>query len=132
MKSTLPKTFFLCGAIGWCMEILWTGLHSLLEGRFTMMGKTSLLMFPIYGCASVIGPVYKRIARFPVALRGSLYTIGIYFTEFVSGAFLKIFHICPWDYSSSPWNYKGLIRLDYAPLWFVAGLFFEKIVKKSS
>lgn len=132
MKSTLPKTFFLCGAIGWCMEILWTGLHSLLEGSFTMMGKTSLLMFPIYGCASVIGPVYKRIARFPVALRGSLYTIGIYFTEFVSGAFLKIFHICPWDYSSSPWNYKGLIRLDYAPLWFVAGLFFEKIVKKSS
>ena len=126
MKSTLPKTFFLCGAIGWCMEILWTGLHSLLEGSFTMMGKTSLLMFPIYGCASVIGPVYKRIARFPVALRGSLYTIGIYFTEFVSGAVLKLLHICPWDYSNTPWNYKGLIRLDYAPLWFAAGLFLKK------
>lgn len=132
MKSTMPKTFFLCGALGWCMEILWTGLHSLFEGRLTMMGKTSLLMFPIYGCASVIGPVYRRISRFPVLLRGSLYTVGIFCTEFVSGSVLKLFHICPWDYSHSPWNYKGLIRLDYAPLWFAAGLFFEKIVKKSS
>ena len=36
------KDFFLCGFTGWCLEILWTGLHSLVTGHFTMMGKTSL------------------------------------------------------------------------------------------
>ena len=43
------KDFFLCGFTGWCLEIFWTGLHSLFTGNFTMMGKTSLLMFPVYG-----------------------------------------------------------------------------------
>ena len=52
------SNFFLCGSAGWCLEILWTGLHSLLAGQRTMNGKTSLLMFPIYGCAAVIAPLY--------------------------------------------------------------------------
>ena len=38
------SNFFLCGSAGWCLEILWTGLHSLLDGQRTMNGKTSLLM----------------------------------------------------------------------------------------
>ena len=50
------KDFFLCGFTGWCLEIIWTGLHSLFTGHFTMMGKTSLLMFPVYGLAAVIRP----------------------------------------------------------------------------
>ena len=50
------KDFFLCGFTGWCLEILWTGLHSLVTGHFTMMGKTSLLMFPVYGLAALIRP----------------------------------------------------------------------------
>ena len=35
-----------------------------------------------------------------------------------------------WDYSRAKFNIKGVIRLDYAPLWFTAGLFFEKFLKK--
>ena len=31
---------------------------------------------------------------------------------------------------SCKFNIKGVIRLDYAPLWFTAGLFFEKFLKK--
>lgn len=42
----MKKAFILCGLTGWCMEILWTGLHSILSGELTMTGKTSLLMFP--------------------------------------------------------------------------------------
>ena len=42
--------FLLCGSVGWNMEILWTGFHSLLSGQWTLTGKSSLLMFPIYGC----------------------------------------------------------------------------------
>ena len=108
--------FLLCGAIGWCLEIFWTGLHSLLSGEFTMMGKTSLLMFPIYGCAAVIAPVSRKLSSVPAVIRGFLYTAGIFFTEFFTGTLLRYFHMCPWDYSNSPFQYKGLIRFDYTPL----------------
>lgn len=132
MKTHFSKTFLLCGATGWCMEILWSGLHSLLRRDPTLMGKTSLLMFPIYGCAAVIDPVSRKLSRVPAVLRGSLYTAGFFATEFVSGSILRLFHMCPWDYSHTPFHYKGLIRFDYIPVWFAAGLFFEKIIKKSS
>ena len=71
------KDFFLCGFTGWCLEILWTGLHSLVTGHFTMMGKTSLLMFPVYGLAALIRPAYYKLARFPVMVRGIIYSCGI-------------------------------------------------------
>lgn len=128
----MKRNFFLCGSIGWCLEIFWTGLHALLNGEPTMMGKSSLLMFPIYGCASLIIPVYEKIAGIPAALRGLIYTGGIYLAEFTSGSILKYFQMCPWDYSHTPFHYKGIIRLDYLPVWFVTGLLFEKILTKSS
>ncbi len=128
----MKKSFLLCGLSGWCMEILWTGLHSAVSGEFTMTGKTSLLMFPIYGCAAVIQPLCKKIASVPVIFRGCIYTVGFFSVEFISGSFLRHLHICPWDYSQAFLNYKGLIRLEYAPLWFGAGLFFEKLLQKPS
>ena len=128
----MRKKFLLSGSVGWCLEVMWTGLHALIRGDSTMMGKTSLLMFPIYGCAALIGPLYKKIRRFPAIVRGGLYTVGIYLTEFLSGSILKHFHMCPWDYSKAPHQYKGIVRLDYAPVWFATGLFFEKILTKPS
>lgn len=128
----MKRNFVLCGSLGWCLEVFWTGLHSLLDGQPTMMGQTSLLMFPIYGCAAVIAPLYRRLSSIPTAVRGCLYTVGIFITEFFSGSILKALGICPWDYSSTPFHYKGVIRLDYAPVWFVTGLLFEKILLKSS
>lgn len=128
----MRQNFLLCGSLGWCLEIFWTGFHSLLNGQGTMMGKTSLLMFPIYGCAAVITPLYRYLAPIPVLLRGCLYTVGIFTTEFLTGSFLKHFGICPWDYSHTPFHFHGVIRLDYAPVWFVTGLLFEKILIKSS
>ena len=67
-----------------------------------MKGTTSLLMFPIYGCASLILPVYKKLKSLPALLRGSLYTAGFYLAEFTSGSILQAFHMCPWDYSGVP------------------------------
>lgn len=128
----MKHNFFLCGSVGWCLEIIWTGCHAFLSGEPTMMGKSSLLMFPIYGCAALIAPVYQKIAAFPIAVRGLFYTAGIYFAEFTSGSILKYFHMCPWDYSHTPFHYKGIIRMDYLPVWFVTGLLFEKILTKSS
>lgn len=126
------QNFLLCGSLGWCLEISWTGFHSLLKGQMTMMGKTSLLMFPIYGCAAFIEPIYEKISFLPVVFRGLLYTVGFFAVEYASGSLLKYFHMCPWDYSLSPFQYKGVIRLDYAPLWFGTSLVFEKILTKLS
>ena len=94
----------------------------------TLTGKTSLLMFPIYGCAAVIAPLSVKLSSFPFFYRGILYTAGFYLVEFISGSFLKQFGMCPWDYSGVPLQCHGVIRLDYAPLWFTAGLIFEKIL----
>ena len=128
----MRKTFIQCGILGWGMEILWTGLDSFRRRDYKLTGHSSLRMFPIYGCAALIGPLYKKIRRFPAIVRGGLYTVGIYLTEFLSGSILKHFHMCPWDYSKAPHQYKGIVRLDYAPVWFATGLFFEKILTKPS
>lgn len=128
----MKNKFLMCGSIGWCMEIFWTGLHCLAQRDFTLMGHSSIWMFPIYGMAAVIGPASKRLKDFPTLWRGSIYTAGIYFMEFTSGSLLSWLKICPWDYSQAALNYKGLIRFDYAPLWFIAGLFFEKILSDNS
>lgn len=56
--------------------------------------------------------------------------LHIFAGEFLSGIALKKLGICPWDYSSSPFNVLGVIRLDYAPLWFGLGLFYEFIFKR--
>lgn len=93
-----------------------------------MIGKTSPLMFPIYGLAAVIRPVYGRLSDLPVCLRGVLYALGIYCAEFTFGTILRFFHMCPWDYSQAAFQYRGLIRLDYFPLWFLMGLFYEKLL----
>ena len=122
------RNFLICGLTGWCMEVLWTGLHSVLSGELTMTGKTSLLMFPIYGMAACIGPVYAKIKKLPALLRGSIYTVGIFSFEYLSGSLLRRHHFCPWDYSSARANVNGLIRLDYAPFWLGAGLLFERIL----
>lgn len=94
------------------------------------MGHSSLWMFPIYGCAAFIEPLSNRYRNFRFPVRGFIYMIYIFIAEFISGSFLKKFNLCPWDYSASPWNVNGVIRLDYAPLWFALGLFYENLFKR--
>ena len=126
----MKNRFILCGVIGWCAEILWTGLNSLISGRFKLMGHSSLWMFPIYGCAALIEPLSRIYRRFNTFYRGLIYMVHIFFAEFVSGSILKRFGICPWDYSSSRFHIHRVIRLDYAPCWFFLGLFLERFHRR--
>lgn len=123
------KEFVKCGLTGWCMEVFWTGTISLFQRDKKMSGNTSLIMFPIYGMAAVIKPLSKKMKNRNVFLRGTVYTCGIYTMEYLTGKMLKKKEMCPWDYSSSKYNIDGLIRLDYAPVWFTTGLLYEKILK---
>lgn len=128
----MMKKFIQCGAIGWCAEILWTGLNSLAHGYFRLMGHSSLWMFPIYGCAAFIGPLSRFYRRYNTFVRGLIYMSHIFLAEYCFGMLLKHFSVCPWDYSDAMLNVNGVIRLDYAPLWFGLGLFYEFLLTRQT
>ena len=110
------------------MEILFTGLHSLHAHNPKLTGSTSIWMFPIYGMASLLSPVCRLLKGKHLLVRGIIYACCIFAGEYATGSLLKKYKACPWDYSSAPFNINGLVRLDYAPYWFGAGLLFEKIL----
>lgn len=136
----IPVNFLKCGVMGWCLEVMFTSLESIASQDWRLMGRTSLLMFPIYGCGAFLGPIGRwadrwigeaQVSRGDRAIRhGLLYMVLIFAGEYCSGAFLKARGMCPWDYTGRQTNINGLIRLDFAPLWFATGLLFEQITKK--
>lgn len=128
--NLLKYNFIKCGLMGWCLEVFWTGFGSLLNSDRKMTGTTSLIMFPIYGMAAFIRPVYQAIKNRNLLFRGGVYTFFIFTAEYLSGSILRLLNMCPWDYSGSRFSIGGLIRLDYAPAWFITGLLMEKIVTK--
>lgn len=128
--STFFKNFLTCGLTGWCMEIIFTSLNSLRRREMTLKGSTSLWMFPIYGSAAVIGPVSTLLRKRPVWVRGAAYMSMIFSAEYLSGKLLSRHKFCPWDYSKSRYNIQNVIRLDFAPCWFGAGLLFERLLRK--
>lgn len=54
--------------------------------------------------------------------------ILIFAVEFTSGLLLrKILGVCPWNYTNNLLSIYGVITLSYIPVWFTAGLIFEKM-----
>ena len=80
--------------------------------------------------AFLFAPISRLLRKKSVWVRGSVYAGGIFLTEYLSGMFLKKRGICPWDYSHARLNVNGVIRLDYAPVWFLTGLLYEKLLNK--
>jgi uncharacterized membrane protein len=124
----LKRNFILCGIFGWCIEILWTAFEKFRRRDMKLIGNTSIWMFPIYGMASLFAPIYRFIQRSNIIVRGFVYMLSIFTAEYATGYILKRHDMCPWDYSKCKYNINGLVRLDYAPLWFLVGLVFEKLV----
>jgi uncharacterized membrane protein len=122
--------FLIYGAIGWCMEIMWTGFHSLKNKDYKMTATTSIWMFFIYGMVVFFEPVCDVLAGLPILIRGGIYVLCIFGIEYLTGGFLKRLGSCPWDYTGSKYSINGLIRLDYAPAWFLAGIIFEAVYRQ--
>jgi uncharacterized membrane protein len=127
----LTHDFILCGIAGWCMEICFTSVKALRRRDRSLTGQSSLLMFPIYGCAALLNPLFRLLKNKSPFIRGLVYMETIFAGEYLSGAFLARHAACPWDYSRHRFHIKGLIRLDFAPFWFTAGLFFEWLLTAS-
>lgn len=124
----LSRDFLRCGIIGWCMEIVFTAMDSIRRRNLRLTGSTSLWMFPIYGSAALLQPLSRLLRNRSLWFRGFTYMSIIYALEFVSGSFLKRRNACPWDYGRSKYHIGRVIRLDYAPTWFIAGLVFERVL----
>lgn len=125
------KDFLKCGLTGWCMEIVFTSIQALRKKDFTLKGGTSIWMFPIYGCAAAISPISGLLKKKPAWFRGLTYMSMIFSVEYLTGRLLTRYHLCPWNYEKSRWNIRQVIRLDYAPYWFGAGLLFERLLKRT-
>lgn len=130
--TTFAKNFLKCGLTGWCMEIIFTSADALRHRDKTLTGHTSIWMFPIYGCAALLAPISRLLHKKSILTRGFAYMSLIFSTEYFTGKLLSLKGLCPWDYRNSRFNIGRVIRLDYAPYWFVAGLIFERLLASSS
>lgn len=126
----MKTRFAIYGLVGWFVEVVWTGLNSLMRMDAKLQCYTSIWMFPIYGMIAFFEPLCELIKKWNILYRGGVYTACIFIMEYATGMILKkIIGVCPWDYSGTKFSINGIIRLDYAPVWFGAGLFFEKVHK---
>lgn len=124
------RRFFIYGSIGLSFEILWTGMTALFCGDITLTGHSSIIMFPIYGGAVLLEPAFIQLKHSSLFLRGIIYMTLIFAAEYFSGLLLTCLNICPWSYANALLNINGVIRLDYMPLWFSVGLFYEHLYKR--
>ena len=128
LPLSFAKNFLRCGLTGWCIEIIFTSLGSLRRRDMRLVGNTSIWMFPIYGCAAFLSPISRLLHKKSLWVRGFTYMSLIFSAEYLTGSLLKRHNLCPWSYHRSRFNIGSLIRLDYAPFWFGAGLLFERIL----
>jgi uncharacterized membrane protein len=88
--SNMKNRFIIYGLLGWCIEVLWTGLGAALKGDIRLRGFTYLWMFPIYGLATLLEPIHDRIRHWKWVVRGGLWIIVIYAIEYSCGWLLRL------------------------------------------
>jgi len=90
-------------------------------------------MFPIYGLLALLyDPLHVFVAHLHFPLRAALYGMSFLLVEYLSAtALAAALGSVPWDYNRSApghrWNVKGYIRVDYLPIWAIAGLLLEPL-----
>ena len=124
MPLSIWERFFVYGAYGCCFEIVFTGIKHWVASDYkdwSFRGKSYIWMLPIYGLlAFLFEPVHDFLRNWPWPLRGIVYVAGLYAVELITGWILRVTTgKCPWDYTGKKYNFKGLIRWNYAPIWFL-------------
>jgi uncharacterized membrane protein len=132
MPLSIWMRFLIYGAVGCCFEIFFTAIKSWIASNYkdwTFHGKSYIWMFPIYGLlAFLFEPVHDAIRSALWPLRGIVYVIGFYVVEYATGWILKVTTgKCPWDYSDKKYHFHGLIRWNYAPVWFLFCMAMEPL-----
>jgi len=129
--------FVLFAVFGVAFEVFWVSLLDFLKTHNPRLkGRSSLWMFPIYGCLLFVVMFVRGVfPSCPWWFRGVVYVVLILVLEYLSGAFVRgLTGVAPWDYerktsdgvgSPKRYNIDGLVCLEYVPLWFFGGLAAE-------
>lgn len=126
-RTIVSYKYMIYGLLGICLEIFWTGFHSLLYADYTMEGRTYIWMFFIYGLAVFMEPIQDKLKGDNIFYRGTIYMLLIFFVELAAGLLLRsLIGKCPWNYGALGFLY-GIITPYYIPVWFVLGLLFERV-----
>jgi hypothetical protein len=120
------------GVLGVAGEVAFTGARdSVLRREWRLAGHSYLWMFPIYGLSAFLfEPVHDMVRHRALWQRAGVYSVGIMGVEYVSGmALRRVVGVVPWDYTGHGRFVLpgGATRLDYAPLWGLAGLALERV-----
>ena len=126
----LLHRFLFYGLHGFFDEIVFTSFHDylLVQRDYSLRGHSSIWSFFIYGSGSlIVESIYKgyNLRNRNIIIRGMVYIFIAFFWEFTTGLILKQFSACPWDYTHKDFDFMGLITLDYAPFWCIAGFYQE-------
>ena len=127
-----PERALAYGVAGWAAEVAFTGAKAALIRRDRRArAHTYLWMLPIYGLAACgFEPLHDAVRSRPWWQRALAYSAASTAVEYATGVGLRrLTGLVPWDYSGrSPLALPGgAVRLDYLPLWGVAGLAFERL-----
>jgi len=128
-----PYRLYFWGVHGVFGEVVFTGIWEfVVGGSWTLKGDSSMWSFLTYGLGTFLGAEccyhYLVSRHVPLLVRCVIYVAMAYAWEFATGAVLSYFNACPWDYTPFDYDVMGLITLEYAPVWYLAGLYFEGIM----
>lgn len=138
------QRFIAFASLGLLIEVVFTGIHSLLVLKNkSAQSKTYLWMIPIYGIGGILLQINRDILvslGTPLLVRAIMHVIIIYVVEFVSGIGLHyLIGRCPWKYVVSEtheeihrFSIMGFVRVDYVFFWYVLALVFDGYSDKIS
>jgi len=125
--------FYFWGAHGVFAEVLFTGIWEfVVSGKWSLMGTSSIWSFLVYGLGTAMAENlyhYFHSKNIPLLARCCVYVLVTYTWELTCGFLFDLFPGSRnWDYSAFTYNFMGYICLEYAPIWFMAGLYFEMLM----
>lgn len=134
MPPSLGFQCFLFAFLGLGLEVAFTAaLDSWKKRDRFLMGYSSIWYLPLYaGIPWLLARIGPWIFALAWPLRGLIYIVLCFALEFAGMLALRLLlGASPSEesYHKARWNVLGLIRLDFAPVWFAAGLLFEMVFR---
>ena len=132
-KSSLEAIIFGCAGIS--MEVLFNAANDFIaNGDLGFRGHSYAWMFPIWASAAPASKcIVPKLRKYNVAVRGMIYGAGIMLAEYALGTALReTIGKCPWSevYHGAMLSINDIVRLDFYPLWCIAGLGVERLRKE--
>ena len=117
------------GAMGWTVDRAFTTLTRSARGGALAVPSPDLALLPIYALAlPLFEPTHNAVRRASPIARAVIYGVGFIAAEYWAGRSLaSATGRAPWNYTGARWSVHGHTRLDYMPLWAIAGLALERL-----